>query len=228
MDRKSSVLHWKARTTCCGLCFDAPGNGLERVYGMHRWGRRIASLVGALILTAAAINPSAASTTGSVSVTGSIVPVPVSISIDQTTVGFGSVDSKGTPQTGSTRATGYEAVGGGAYWFTTSTIKVTVSSPTAWSGTVCLSASDGLPLGGIKLPTTAQLPTSATQAASSWSTLLVPSASCSPAATWVGSATSTPGVSHEYHLATFVGTTDGENPRSFTATVTFSASNTPS
>jgi hypothetical protein len=222
MDRKSSVLHWKARTTCCGLCFDAPGNGLERVYGMHRWGRRIASLVGALILTAAAINPSAASTTGSVSVTGSIVPVPVSISIGQGTIGFGNIDVKGTPQTAPVQAVGYEAVGGGAYWFTTSTITVTVSSPTSWSGTVCMSASDNLPSGllGLSAPPS---PTDQSSATSNWGNAIKPAQGCATPTSWVSSNQGTPGTDYLYHLATYVGTND--SPGSFSATIVFSASN---
>jgi hypothetical protein len=214
-----------ARTTGCGLCFDAPGNGLERMCLVHRWVQRIASLVGALIVTAAAINPSAASTTGSVSVTGSIVAAPVSISIGQTSIGFGGIDAKGTPQTGPTQAVGFEDAGGGARWFTTATVTVTVSSPTAWSGTVCMSASEGLPSGmlGLSAPPS---PTDGSSALSRWSDAIKPAQGCLTQTTWIQSGLKTNGTDYVYHLATYVGLDD--LPRNFSATVQFSASNTPS
>jgi hypothetical protein len=191
---------------------------------MSAWLRRIASLVGALVLVAAAANPSAASTTGSVTVTGKIVAAPVSISIGPASIGFGDIDAKGTPQTGTAQAVGFEDTNGGAHWFTNAKITVTVSSPSAWSGKVCLSSPDSLPAGGLRLTTPDLFPLSG-PAATNFTSSLQPSIGCASPATWVGSENATPGITYEYHLSTYVGT--GDTPRTFGATVTFSASNTP-
>jgi type 1 fimbria pilin len=189
---------------------------------MYQWGRRLASLVGALVLMAAAVYPSSAATSGNVTVTGTIVPVPVSISIGQTSIAFGNIDAKGTPQSSPAQARGYDTGDGGAHWFTNGTIGVTVSSPSAWSGTICMSGAQDLPSGQLKLATTTQFPSNESQASSYFGTALQLSNCTSPGA-WVSGGT-TAGTSYEYHLATFVSPND--SPREFSATITFAASNT--
>jgi hypothetical protein len=63
-------------------------------------------------------------------------------------------------------------------------------------------------------------------AASNWSNAIKPSISCATPTSWVTAGQITSGVDYVYHLATFV--SDQDAARNFSATVTFSASNTPS
>lgn len=188
---------------------------------MSSWLRKIASLVGAIVLVASSVSLSGASSTGTVTVSGAIVQAPASISISNSAINFGNIDSRGTVQSPQ-QAIGYLG-DGGAYWVTATAVSITVSSPSTWSGTVCLSSATGLPSGGLKVMSPNERPTSEADAATQYNALPVTSTNCSSPTSWISNGQSTDTGPFEEHLATFV--LNGDTPRSFSATVTFSVSN---
>jgi len=118
---------------------------------MHRWGRRFASLIGALVILLGSAGVSSAQTTDTVSVSGQVAPAPLNISIATDSVNFGNIDYKATSQGASPAAQGFEAQGGGAYWTAVTPIVINVSSPNPWTGQVCRDSGSNVPEGGIRL-----------------------------------------------------------------------------
>jgi type 1 fimbria pilin len=187
------------------------------------WLRRFASLVGALVLLIGATVHSHAQQSGNVTVTGQIVAAPMSISIAQSTIGFGDIDSKGTMQTGTKVASGF-AVATGAYWYTDSKISITVSSPTQWTGRFCRSNDLNVPGGGFALIDTSDFPTNSTEAQTRFNAAPQASTNCSSATSWISGAPATTQRVIEKHLATQV--LNGDQTGSFSSTLTFSVSTT--
>jgi hypothetical protein len=170
---------------------------------------------------AAAGNPSIAAPTGTVSVSGTIVAVPASISITNGSISFGNIDAKGTPQS-SQQAVGYLS-DGGAYWVTVSAATITVSSPTAWNGTVCRSAAVDLPSGGLVIMSPDERPSGESDAASKFSVATRPGTDCATPTSWVSNGQPSSAATYNEHMGTFV--LNGDAPRAFNVTVTFSVSN---
>ena len=187
---------------------------------MHRWCRGFASLVGSLILMAAAVYPSAAATSGPVAVSGAVVQAPLSMTISPGSISFGNIDSRGTPQTGTILATG-DATSGGAYWFTTSSLTLTVSSPGVWSSATCLNSGAIIPDGGIAIIPQSNLPVLG-QGQTVFDTAKKAGATCSSPNAWIEGQSATDSVSHVLHLGTFV--PSGATPKGIDATITFSVS----
>jgi hypothetical protein len=172
---------------------------------------------------AGAASPSAAATTGQVTVSGAIVQVPASITITTPTIGFGNMDAKGTPQS-PVQANGYLG-GGGAYWVTNSAIVIKVSSPTAWNGSVCMPTSAGLPSGEIRILRSDNLPTGTGDAQSKVDGGIKPAKVCTSPSPWITNGAQTSETTFNLHLGTFL--SDADAPKSFGATLTFSVVNLP-
>ena len=112
---------------------------------MRRAVGRVSAFVCALAFVVASMAPVSAQSSDSVTVTGEIVAVPLSISIPTTTVTFGQMDYLASPQGGSPSAVGFIATGNnGALWTSQTPISITVVSPAVWASSVCVANSSGL------------------------------------------------------------------------------------
>ena len=176
---------------------------------------RLCSLVGALVLSLGTFIPAHADTNGNVTVTGSIVASPLSMTITETSIGFGNLDSAGTAQTGSPSAIGFRTTDG-AFWVAESGIHIAVSSPTGWVGRVCEGQPSTPPPGGIAFeyvkPTTLQT------ANSSYDSHRIPG-NCTTPVIWRPSGSSGQS-SATLYLTTKVG--DADAAASFSMKLTFS------
>jgi hypothetical protein len=172
---------------------------LREVWGDAELGTRfvrLCSLVGALVLSIGTFVPAHADTTGTVSVTGSIIASPLSMTIDQTSVGFGDINAAGTAQS-PVAAIGYRG-SNGAFWVSETSIQITVSSPSGWNGFVCQNAGGTLPPGGIAIAKTTK-PSSLADATSAYSTGLT-STGCPGSLSWGSGGSSGPQVNSIYFL----------------------------
>lgn len=180
---------------------------------------RLLSFIGALGLALGMFVPAQADTTGSVTVTGSIVASPLSMTIAQSSVAFGNIDAAGTPQQPTASATGLPT-SGGAFWVADTAVTIVVSSPVPWTSQACHNNSGTRPPGGI-VTVMQNKPATAQEAAGFYDSRRLPS-DCASSPNWgVGNAGQ---VTRTVYLMTKVLETDSVS--SFNTTVTFSV--TPS
>ena len=109
---------------------------------------RLWSFIGALGLALGMFVPAQADTTGTVTVTGQIVASPLSMTIDQSSVAFGNIDSAGPAQGGTVLATGWTSTGG-AVWVAKNPVTISVSSPGVWQTKACHGPAGTMPPGGL-------------------------------------------------------------------------------
>ena len=182
--------------------------------------RRVVVCALVLALVVGSMGQVSAETSGSVTVTGEVVAVPLSITIFTSDVSFGNIDYKATEQTSDISAKGFEvANNNGAQWVANTPIDVSIESPGPFTSTVCTSSQTGLPTNGFYIMDT--IPAGPSDAATKFS---APNASvmanCTPGTTWKSG---TAGV-HPYsaYLGLWIQMT--HDLQTFTATVTFSVS----
>jgi type 1 fimbria pilin len=145
--------------------------------------RRSFALFAAFILTVATSVPAFAQTSDTVTVTGSIVAAPLSITISTESVSFGNIDYRST-QDGNSSATGFlTSDNNGAQWVANTPVSITVISPSTWTSTACVSSSSGLPGTGLYL--LPSMPASVTEAGTAFAqaNVNIPS-NCSSVLTW--------------------------------------------
>ena len=187
---------------------------------MRRVVSRVLGFACALALVVGSMGQVSAETSDSVTVTGEIVAVALSITISTSDITFGNIDYKATAQTTNIAATGFQvANNNGAQWVANSSIDVSIESPGPFTSSVCTSSQNGLPPNGFYIMDA--VPSSDTDAATKFS---APNASvmanCTPGTTWKSG---TAGI-HPYsaYLGLWIQMT--HDLQEFTATVTFSVS----
>lgn len=177
---------------------------------------RFRGVFGALVLMLVMAVPVLADTSGTVSVTGEIVPSPLSLTISTTSVSFGQLDSAGTAQA-SPLATGYRTTGG-AYWVAEAAVTLTVSSPAAWTGTVCVTSGGTPPPGGLAINKTTK---PETLSAAEYAFSAYGLSGCPTARQWAQGGVVTQDTTTVY-LVTLV--SDSDAPGTFAAPLQFSVS----
>ena len=182
--------------------------------------RRVVVCALVLALVVGSMGQVSAETSDSITVTGEIVAVPLSITISTSDITFGNIDYKATAQTTNVAATGFQvANNNGAQWVANSSINVSIESPGPFTSSVCTSSQNGLPPNGFYIMDA--VPSSDTDAATKFSapnSSIV--ASCTPGTPWKSG---TAGI-HPFsaYLGLWIQMT--HDLQEFTATVTFSVS----
>ena len=185
--------------------------------------RRVPAFLLVLVLTVASMAPVTAQTVDTVTVTGEIVGVPLSITISDTPVAFGNVNYLATAQTGTIAADGFLATeNNGAIWVSRTPVSITVTSPAAWSSTVCVSTASGIRPQMFRLLNAIPADDAAANTAVIAGTAMI-SENCASPSAWIQNAPAGANNSYTKYIAAWVQA--AETPGTMSATITFTVSN---
>lgn len=184
---------------------------------------RVFGLVCAFALIVASAVHVTAQSSDSVTVTGEIVGVPLSISISETTIAFGSMDYLASPQGGSPSAVGFLATGNnGALWTAQTPVTISVNSPSTWASSVCVTNSTGFAAHKFRLLTTVPADAAGANAAFGAGNAYI-SAVCPAPTPWIMNQPAGASMSFTRYLGAWVQVDDPV--ATINATITFSVTN---